>query len=62
MKIILEVDLDAGAVADDPGRELGRILRYWGSVAKDLDLTSACPAQDVYDSTYTVAGSWRLDS
>lgn len=28
MKFLLEVDLSAGVTTDDPGAELGRILRY----------------------------------
>lgn len=62
MKFILEVDLDAGAVAHDPGTELGRILRYWGGATKDVDLTAAGAPQDVFDSDYTKVGSWRLEA
>lgn len=62
MKFILEIDLGAGAVASDPGAELGRILRYWGGATKDLDLSSSRAEQDAYDSSYAKVGTWRLES
>lgn len=61
MKFVIEVDLSAGAVAANPGAELGRILRYWGGAAKDLDL-NASTEQDVFDSEYTKVGAWRLEA
>jgi len=60
MKFILEVDLDAGAVASAPADELGRILRYWGGAMKQIELAPGT-AQDLYDSTYAPVGSWRLE-
>ena len=38
MKFVLEVDLSAGAVADAPLEELGRILRYWAGNVKHYPL------------------------
>lgn len=59
MKFILEVDLDAGALAQDPATELGRILRYWGGSVKQLEFDVETE-QDVYDSAYSRVGTWRL--
>jgi len=57
MRFLLELDLDA--VAGEPADELGRILRYWGGAAKQLDLTA--PAEmPLMDSAYAQVGSWRL--
>ena len=61
MRFVLEVDLDAGAVKDAPGDEVGRILRYWGSTMKHLPLTLG-DSQALYDSTYTEVGSWTVTS
>jgi hypothetical protein len=57
VKFELEVNLDE--VTGDPGAELGRILRYWGGAAKQLDLGSA-QEQAIYDSAYKEVGRWRL--
>jgi hypothetical protein len=39
MRFVLEVDLDAGALAGaNRAAELGRILRYWGGAMKQVDL------------------------
>ena len=57
MRFVLDVDLDA--VAGDPADELGRILRYWGGAAKQLDLTTPAE-QPLMDSAYTRVGTWRL--
>ena len=61
MRFVLEVDLDAGALADgDRAAELGRILRYWGGSMKQIDLRPGA-SQDLYDSGYTRVGSWRVE-
>ena len=57
MKFILEVDLDG--FGDEIGKELGRILRYWGGAAPHLDL-SAEATQAVYDSAYREVGHWKI--
>lgn len=59
MKFVLEVDLSAGAVADAPLEELGRILRYWGVSLKQVPLDAGA-RQDLYDSDYALVGSWRV--
>ena len=45
MKFILEVDLDAGVMADDTLKELGRILRYWAGNLKYYDLPSGTASE-----------------
>lgn len=57
MKFELTVELDD--VTGEPAAELGRILRYWGGSAKQLDLTRP-QHQAIYDSAYKEVGSWRL--
>ena len=57
MKFILEVDLDD--IGDDAGRELGRILRYWGGAAPQLDLAEEA-TQGIYNSAYREVGRWRI--
>jgi hypothetical protein len=61
MRFVLEVDLDAGALAGE-GRaaELGRILRYWGGWMKEVDLTPGA-RQERSDSDYAVVGEWRVE-
>jgi len=60
MRFVLEVDLDAGALTGEArGAELGRILRYWGGAMKQVPL-DAGTRQDLYDSDYTLVGSWRV--
>jgi len=61
MRFVLEVDLDAGALAGDRrGDELGRILRYWGGSVKQLPLNPG-DRQDLRDSDYTAVGEWRVE-
>ncbi|MGY1822500.1 hypothetical protein [Geodermatophilus sp. SYSU D00079] len=61
MRFILEVDLDAGALAgDDRAAELGRILRYWGGSMGQVTLEPGA-RQDLYDSAYTPVGTWRVE-
>ena len=57
---MLEVDLEAGALAGD-GRagELGRILRYRGGAMRDVPLEPGA-TQALMDSDYTEVGSWRV--
>lgn len=50
MRLQLEIDLDA--LAGEPAKEVGRILRYWGSSVTD-ELLTAGTSHDLYDSTYT---------
>ena len=60
MRFVLEVDLDAGALAgEDRAAELGRILRYWGGSMKQVPLDAGA-RQDLYDSDYALVGSWRV--
>jgi hypothetical protein len=62
MRFVLEVDLDAGALAGEHrAEELGRILRYWGGAMKQVPL-DAGSRQDLMDSDYTVVGEWRVDA
>ena len=61
MRFVLEVDLDAGALAgENRAAELGRILRYWGGAMKQVPLTAGSH-QDLYDSTSVAVGSWRIE-
>ena len=57
MRFILEVDL--AQAAGEPAKELGRILRYWGSNLTD-ELLAPGAAQDIYDSAYTRVGGWEV--
>jgi hypothetical protein len=61
MRFVLEVDLEAGALAGD-GRaaELGRILRYWGGSMKEVPLEPGS-RQELYDSDYAPVGAWRIE-
>jgi hypothetical protein len=62
MRFVLEVDLDAGALAGEHrAEELGRILRYWGGYMKQMELVPGAQ-QDLSDSDYTVVGSWRIEN
>ncbi|WP_199423387.1 hypothetical protein [Actinotalea solisilvae] len=57
MKITLEIDLDA--VPEPRGAEVGRILRYWGGAAPQLDLTTAAELP-LMDSGYQQVGTLRI--
>jgi len=57
VKLSLEIDLDE--LTGDVGDEVGRILRYWGGSAKQLDWTTAFE-YPVSDSEYKQVGSLRL--
>ncbi|HEX2072157.1 MAG TPA: hypothetical protein VHF92_00110 [Geodermatophilus sp.] len=61
MRFVLEVDLDAGALAGaERTEELGRILRYWGGSLKQVALEPGA-RQELYDSGYTAVGEWRVE-
>ncbi|MGH3679906.1 MAG: hypothetical protein ACRDT2_06570 [Natronosporangium sp.] len=57
MKFILEVDMSGMTDAGEAGRELGRILRYWGGAVPKMELK---PGQGsaIYDSAYREVGRW----
>jgi hypothetical protein len=59
VKFVIEVDLDGWTGDGEAGKELGRILRYWGGAAPQLELT---PGQGsaVYDSQYREVGRWLV--
>jgi hypothetical protein len=62
MRFVLEVDLDAGALAgDNRAAELGRILRYWGGWMKQVSLEPGSH-QELSDSDYAVVGEWRIEN
>lgn len=54
MKLTLTIDVDA--LTGDPGTEIGRILRFWGGSAKQLDWTKPVE-QPLYDSAYKQVGT-----
>ena len=61
MRFVLEVDLDAGALAGEHrAEELGRILRYWGGAMKQVPLEPGS-RQDLMDSDFTAVGTWRIE-
>ena len=61
MRFVLEVDLDAGALAGaNRAAELGRILRYWGGAMKQVELVPGAH-QDLSDNDYVVVGAWRIE-
>ena len=61
MRFVLEVDLDAGALAgEDRAAELGRILRYWGGSIKQVALEPGA-RQELRDSAYAPVGEWRVE-
>jgi hypothetical protein len=61
MRFVLEVDLDAGALAGgDRAAELGRILRYWGGAMMQVPIEPGS-RQQLYDSGYTAVGQWRVE-
>ena len=61
MRFVLEVDLDAGALAGaNRAAELGRILLYWGGAMKQIELVPGA-RQDLSDSDYVVVGAWRIE-
>ncbi|RIQ20420.1 hypothetical protein [Jiangella rhizosphaerae] len=56
MKFVLEVELDE---AGDAGKELGRILRYWGGNLHHYELTPG-DGSAIYDSGYREVGRWSI--
>ena len=57
MKFVLEVDMDG--FGDDAGKELGRILRYWGGAMTQVELVDGA-GQAIYDSEYREVGRWTV--
>jgi hypothetical protein len=57
MKFILEVDL--ARFERDAGKELGRILRYWGGAMDKVELADGAN-QQIYDSDYRHVGHWLI--
>lgn len=53
VRLTLEIDLDQ--LPDPKAEELGRILRYWGGVAKQIDLSTVLE-QPLMDSGYRQVG------
>jgi hypothetical protein len=60
MRFVLTIDLDElTGDPDDTGAEVGRILRYWGGAAKDLDWTTPT-TRSLTDSSYARVGEFRI--
>lgn len=59
MKLIVQIDLDAGAVPNAPAKEVGRALRYWAG-GLTTDLLRADLNQTIYDSNYEPIGSLTI--
>lgn len=57
MRFMLEVDISGMTGDGEAGKELGRILRYWGGAVPKMELT---PGQGsaIYDSAYREVGRW----
>jgi hypothetical protein len=60
MKLVLEIDLEAGAVPADVTGEVGRILRYWAGNLKHYELVEGT-SETLSDSTYALVGTWRIE-
>ena len=60
MKLVVEIDLEAGAVPADTLGEVGRILRYWAGNLKYYELVSGT-SETLSDSTYVLVGQWRIE-
>ena len=60
MKLVIEIDLGAGAVPADVTGEVGRILRYWAGNLKHYELVDGT-AETLTDSTYAPVGQWRIE-
>jgi hypothetical protein len=58
VKFLLEVEMDG--FGDQAGKELGRILRYWGGAMKDVELNPGAGSA-IYDSEYREVGRWRIE-
>lgn len=59
MKFVLEVEMSEGAVAENPAKELGRILRYWAGNVRHYELKDGDESV-IYDSDYRDVGRWRI--
>jgi hypothetical protein len=59
VKFVLEVDLDAGEIAANPVKELGRILRYWAGNLHYFQLVAG-DGSEVSDSAYGEVGRWTI--
>ena len=46
-------------IEGDAGKELGRILRYWGGAMTQVEL-GAGASQALYDSGYHEVGRWII--
>ena len=57
MKLTIEIDLDA--LPEPKNAEVGRILRYWGGAAKQLDF-SAPMEHPLTDSSYSTVGVLKV--
>jgi hypothetical protein len=57
LKFVLEVDLDGMAPDGEAGKELGRILRYWGGSIQQVELRPGAGSA-IYDSAYREVGRW----
>jgi hypothetical protein len=57
--VTLTITIDIDRLPDPKGGELGRILRFWGGAAKQLDL-SAPLEQALLDSSYHPVGVLRM--
>ena len=60
MKLVVEIDLEAGAVPADTLGEVGRILRYWAGNLKHYELVPGT-SETLSDSTYAPVGQWRIE-
>lgn len=55
----LEIVVELENVPEPKGEEVGRILRYWGGAAKQLDLATEME-QPLMDSGYQQVGTLRI--
>jgi hypothetical protein len=58
-RVMLTIDIDIDRLPNPKAAELGRILRYWGGAAKQLDL-SAPLEQPLMDSSYQQVGVLKI--
>lgn len=59
MKFILEVDMGDPAFDGNAGKELGRILRYWGGNIQHYECKPG-DSSAIYDSAYHEVGRWTI--
>ena len=60
MKLVVEIDLDSGAVPADTLGEVGRILRS-GRTTRTHDELVPGTSETLSDSTYAPVGQWRIE-